>query len=291
MAEKLIPEQPPLSPEEQEKRREEIKFGESHDYPAFEQAVPVEAEEIWRAFTEDYDAAVKKFTKRRIEVTGIVRRIGPDIHGLPSIEISDRADGRCFGLAVFTDEHANEIEEKAAVGERVTVFGNLFRAFEPYGAVMKKCEIIFRAPIDPAEQLPPPKPISIEAREAAREDLKFSETHDRPPIEQDAPLNVKDVFNEFLADYDAATEKYAKHRMEVTGVVRKICPDLWDVPSIELSDRADGRCYALVIFTEKEQADTIAEKAAVGQTVVCRSNFIRAREPYGAVMKKSEIIS
>ena len=291
MTEKLIPQLKPRSPEEQAKRMEEIKYAETHNYPAFEQAIPVDAASIYREFTEDYDAAEAKYARRRIEVTGVVRRIGPDPHGLPSIELSDSVDGRCCALVIFTEEkHAREIEEKTAVGETVVCLANFLSAMEPYGAVMKKSEIIARAPISPEEHLPAQKPIPPEARANSREELKYSETHDRPAIKQDAPFAVKDFFREFMKDYNAASEKYHNHRVEVTGVVRKICPDLWDVPSIELSDRVDGRCYALVIFTEEEHAKTIDEKTAVGETVICRANFIRAREPYGAVMKKSEII-
>lgn len=143
MTVKLIPQPKALSPEEQAKRMEEIKYYETHDYPAFEQATPVDVAAIYREHTEDYDAAVAKYMGRRIEVTGVVRRICPDPHGLPSIELSDSMNGRCYALVIFTEEeHAKTIDAKTAVGQTVVCRANFLRAMEPYGAVMKKSEII-----------------------------------------------------------------------------------------------------------------------------------------------------
>ena len=118
------------------------------------------------------------------------------------------------------------------------------------------------------------------------ERVAFFETHDCPVFVQDAPLDAAAVYREFTEQYEAAAEKYYEKRVEMTGVVRKIGPDIHNKPSIELSDQVDGRCYALFIF----ESDEFYNRISVGNTVVCRGNFLRAREPFGAVLKKSEFV-
>lgn len=81
-------------------------------------------------------------------------------------------------------------------------------------------------------------------------------------------------------------DKYYEKRIEMMGVASKIGPDIHGKPSIEISDSAHGRCYALYIF----ENDDFYSKVSVGDTVVCRGNFLRAREPFGAVLKKSELL-
>ena len=54
MTEKLIPEQPAPSPEEQRKRMERVAYFETHDCPAFVQDSPLDAAAVYREFTEQY---------------------------------------------------------------------------------------------------------------------------------------------------------------------------------------------------------------------------------------------
>ena len=139
MTEKLIPEQPQLSPEEQAKRMERVAFFEKNDCPVFAQEKPLEAASVYREFTEQYEAAAEKYYEKRIEMTGIARKIGPDIHGKPSIELSDRADGRCYALFIFDSD---EFYSRVSVGDTVVCRGNFLRAREPFGAVVKKSELL-----------------------------------------------------------------------------------------------------------------------------------------------------
>ena len=100
---------------------------------------------------------------------------------------------------------------------------------------------------------------------------------------QEKPLDASAVYREFTEQYETAAEKYSEKRIEIMGVVRKIGPDIHGKPSIELSDRADGRCYVLFIF----DSDEFYSRVSVGDTVVCRGNFLSARESFGAVIKRA----
>lgn len=138
-AEKLIPEQPRPTPEEQAKRMERVAYFEKNDCPAFRQDKPLDAKAVYEEFTEQYETAAEKYYEKRIEMTGIASKIGPDIHGKPSIELSDHADGRCYALYIFEND---DFYSKVKVGDTVVCRGNFLRAREPFGAVLKKSELL-----------------------------------------------------------------------------------------------------------------------------------------------------
>ncbi len=113
------------------------------------------------------------------------------------------------------------------------------------------------------------------------------ETTAMPILEQDAPFDVKNLCNEFSADADSFLEKYEDKRFEVTGIAKKIGPDIHNKPSIEISDSTDGKTYALVIFPTNEHYS----KVKVGDRVIVRANYLVMSNHYGTVMKFSELIS
>lgn len=127
--------------------------------------------------------------------------------------------------------------------------------------------------------------LSPEQEKRRTRHIRQMEREDCPAIEQDTPLPVETMYQQFLLDFDAAWEIYFAKRIEVAGVITRMGPDPHGLPSIELSDRSEGRCYALCIAGTRE----LYEGIALGDAVICRGNLINAREPYGAVMKKSEI--
>lgn len=113
------------------------------------------------------------------------------------------------------------------------------------------------------------------------------ETAAMPALEQTAPFAAKVLYDEFTADADSFFAKYVDKRFEVTGVAKKVGPDIHNKPSIEISDRADGQTYALVIFpTDKHYS-----QVAVGDRVVVRANYLVMSNHYGTVMKFSELVS
>lgn len=113
------------------------------------------------------------------------------------------------------------------------------------------------------------------------------ETTAMPVMEQDAPFDVKTLCGEFAADADGFFAKYVDHRFEVTGIAKKVGPDIHHKPSIELSDRVDGQTYALTIFP----TDAHYSKVNVGDTVVVRANYLVMSNHYGTVMKFSELVA
>ena len=113
------------------------------------------------------------------------------------------------------------------------------------------------------------------------------ETTAMPVLEQDAPFEVKRLYDEFTADADTFLAKYVDKRFEVTGIAKKVGPDIHNKPSIEISDSMDGQTYALVIFP----TDDHYSKVKVGDTVVVRANYLVMSNHYGTVMKYSELVS
>lgn len=112
------------------------------------------------------------------------------------------------------------------------------------------------------------------------------ETTAMPILEQDAPFDVKALCGEYTADADSFFEKYVDKRFEVTGIAKKVGPDVHNKPSIEISDSVDGQTYALVIFP----TDDHYSKVAVGDIVTVRANYLVMSNWFGTVMKYSELV-
>lgn len=112
------------------------------------------------------------------------------------------------------------------------------------------------------------------------------ETTPMPLLMQDAPFEVKTLCDELNSDLDKALAIYENKRFEVTGVVKKIGPDIHNKPSIELSDSIDGECFSLCIFPNND----FYNKVSVGDTVTIRANYLVMSNWFGIVMKHSEII-
>lgn len=112
------------------------------------------------------------------------------------------------------------------------------------------------------------------------------ETTEMQALRQDVPFEVKEIYDEFIADSDSFFDKYTDKRFEVTGIAVKVGADIHNKPSIELSDCAGGETYALVIFPTNEHYS----KVKVGDRVVVRANYLVMCNHYGTVMKYSELI-
>lgn len=131
-----------------------------------------------------------------------------------------------------------------------------------------------------------------------REELKFYpehpsgsktsqiETSAMPILKQDTPFNVKMLCDAFTKDESSFFATYVDKRFEVTGIAKKVGPDIHNKPSIELSDSAGGQTYALVIFPTKDHYS----KVEVGDRVVVRANYLVMSNWFGTVMKYSELV-
>lgn len=113
------------------------------------------------------------------------------------------------------------------------------------------------------------------------------ETTAMPILEQEEPFSAKALYEEFTANADEFFANYVDKRFEVTGIAKKVGPDIHNKPSIEISDCRDGQTYALVIFP----TDDHYSKVAVGDCVTVRANYLVMSNHYGTVMKYSELVS
>lgn len=111
---------------------------ETKDSVYLEQTEPINSEELYNKFINDFDSSLSKYKDKRFEVTGTIIKIGPDIHNKPSLEISNNIYGRCHILCVFPNE---DVYDKVSVGDKVTVRGNYLVMSNWYGIVLKKCEL------------------------------------------------------------------------------------------------------------------------------------------------------
>lgn len=107
------------------------------DFEATAQEKPYEARKLFENFCSSFEETLPVCRDKRIEVTGIVSRMGLDIHGKPSVEVSDRADGPCYVLCVFETEEAYQ---HLTVGERIVCRGNYLGVTNDFGVVLKKSE-------------------------------------------------------------------------------------------------------------------------------------------------------
>ena len=112
------------------------------------------------------------------------------------------------------------------------------------------------------------------------------ETMPMPAMEQDTPLDVKTLCNEFEVNAEAFYSKYVDKRFEVSGIAKKIGPDIHNKASIEISDSINGETYALVIFPTNDHYS----KVDIGDKVVVRANYLVMSNQYGVVMKFSELV-
>lgn len=113
------------------------------------------------------------------------------------------------------------------------------------------------------------------------------ETVAMPILRQNAPFDVRALCNEFAADEERFYATYVDKRLEITGIAKTVGPDIHNKPSLEISDRADGPTYALVIFP----TDDHYRKVKVGDRVTVRANYLVMSNHYGTVMKYSELVS
>lgn len=119
------------------------------------------------------------------------------------------------------------------------------------------------------------------------EKTRIIETTAMPLLDQSAPFAVKTLCDEFRADVNRFYERFVDKRFEVTGIAKKVGPDIHNKPSIELSDSINGRTYALVIFPTKDHY----EKVNAGDCVTVRANYLVMSNLYGVVMKFSNLIA
>lgn len=107
--------------------------------PILEQAAPFSVKTLCDEFNADADSFFSTYVDKRFEVAGIAKKVGPDIHNKPSIEISDSVDGQTYALVIFpTNDHYCKVK----IGDTVVVRANYLVMSNHYGTVMKYSELV-----------------------------------------------------------------------------------------------------------------------------------------------------
>lgn len=65
---------------------------------------------------------------------------------------------------------------------------------------------------------------------------------------QDTILTARELYDEFKKDTDAATKKYNKKTMSVKGYAVFVGPDVYALPSVELSEKKGGKSRILCVL-------------------------------------------
>ena len=126
----VFTEHPPMS---------KIIRAEATKFPVLDQAQPKSAKKLYDAFHDNTDDTVERYDNKRFSVCGIIKSIGADEHGKPSIQLSDELQELSYVLCVFS---SNRELNNLRVGESITVCGNYLIISTALGVILKNCELI-----------------------------------------------------------------------------------------------------------------------------------------------------
>ena len=136
---KELPSFAPFADGSLQKLRERVHRLETTNAPRYEGEEPVNAVNLYNELLEDFETAHEKYYEKRLRLSGIVSKIENDEFGAPSFQFTDERKSRCYALIVFPTA---EIYEKVREGDRAEIIGNVVFIREPYGLVVKKCELL-----------------------------------------------------------------------------------------------------------------------------------------------------
>ncbi len=102
----------------------------------------IAAKELCDAFVKDKAQAEKDYSKKVMTITGVAIFVGPDIFGLPSIELSEKKNGKSYALCVLplTDYLKLLTVSK---GDEVVMKGEVRSIYDKgQTVVVKECKIM-----------------------------------------------------------------------------------------------------------------------------------------------------
>ena len=233
------------------------------------QTAPFPVKALYEELETNFEANLPKYLDKRFSVTGVAIMVGPDMHGLPTVQLSDAPGGPCYAHCIFPEE---DILSKVAVGDCVTILSNYLVFGHPVGVVMKFSELVENR-----------KQAVVFNRKPTNEEIRRVEFAPCPLIEQSAAFEAKDLYHSFYTD-QSLLEKYVEKRMQVTGIVKKFGLDVHNLPSVELSDSVDGQTYAMCISHDK----ALMEDIEIGDKIVIEGNYLIMSTALGVIFKYSE---
>lgn len=103
---------------------------------------------------------------------------------------------------------------------------------------------------------------------------------------QSKPFDAAALCSQFEQDLQGCLAIYEDKRFDVTGIAIWVGRDIHDLPTVQLSDRKDGKCCVHCIFPSAD----ILDQVQPGDRVVIRSNYLVMSNHFGVVMKFSELL-
>lgn len=122
-----------------ERLRARVRWFETNDADRFDGAEPLDAVALYAELLEDYEHAKSKYYEKRIRLRGTVSHLEPDEFGAPSFMFTGGEAGRCYALVVFPTK---AVYDQVKEGDRAEIIGNVVFIREPYGLVVKRCELL-----------------------------------------------------------------------------------------------------------------------------------------------------
>ena len=117
---------------------EYVKKAEFDKFPLIKNEV-FNSKDLYESFLSKPDECLKKFNAARIRIKGIAIKVELDIHGLPSVEVSDKINGVPYILCVFIDKN---ILTKVEKHSNIIIEGNYLVFHTDGRIVLKNCELI-----------------------------------------------------------------------------------------------------------------------------------------------------
>ena len=107
----------------------------------------VSAVDLFNTAKQDVEGTARKYADGPLTVRGVAVTVGPDIHNLPSIGLSDRDGGAVYAHCVLDEGDASGLN-RVKTGQEVVIRGSylLFSTGEVFGndemVVLKQCGIV-----------------------------------------------------------------------------------------------------------------------------------------------------
>ena len=126
----VFTEHPPMS---------KIIRAEATKFPVLDQSQPKSAKKLYDAFHDNTDDTVERYDNKRFSVCGIIKSIGADEHGKPSIQLSDELQEQSYVLCVFS---YNVELNNLLVLISIPFCRKYFIISTALGVILKNCELI-----------------------------------------------------------------------------------------------------------------------------------------------------
>lgn len=102
----------------------------------------IAAIELYNAFRSDAEQAVEKYNMKTMLVSGVAVKVGPDVYGLPSVEVASKEGESCKALCVLPFYDYLKLR-KVRKHDNVEIQGEVRGYVEMYDlVVVKQCKIL-----------------------------------------------------------------------------------------------------------------------------------------------------